>query len=261
MMCGIGEETSMKASRITLMALGIALVAGYAHAKSPQAMTDLNEALANAKADSKLLFIQYGREACGNCQALKSYIAGGSVRLAKDRFIYVDLNCDDPDTRKAFAENFKVQGNMLPFVVIADPEGKQLVSRSGYGNPEDFEKMIREAKKTVPKQAPAKPTTTPPKPSPAKSTVATAATPIPRDESRETRTWKSRTGEEVKASLLEESGGYLVLKKEDGAKVRIQPNLLSDGDQEYLRGMKQPPPSQPVTGGTAPADGAAPNPN
>jgi len=50
---------------------------------------------------------------------------------------------------------FKVDGNTLPFVVIADSEGKQLACRSGYGSPEEFKKLIKEAKKKMPATPPA----------------------------------------------------------------------------------------------------------
>lgn len=94
-----------------------------------------------------LLFVQYGREACGNCQALKKMIAGRDVRLAESKFVYADVNCDDPATSRAFKSQFKVEGNTLPFVVIADAEGKQLAARTGYGSAKEWEELIKEAQK------------------------------------------------------------------------------------------------------------------
>lgn len=116
-------------------------------AKAPEAATDLSAALEKAAAGKKLLFIQFGREACGNCQALKAMIQNRSLRLPESQFVYVDLNCDDPATSKAFRTKYTVEGNTLPFVVIADPDGTQLASRSGYGSADEFEKLIRDAKK------------------------------------------------------------------------------------------------------------------
>ena len=142
----------MKTMHVSIIVLVVIAVCGHAFAKGPKAETKLDEALASAKADGKLLFIQFGRESCGNCQALKSYIATSAVKLQKDRFIYVDLDCDNPDASQSFYKHFKVEGRMLPFVVIADSEGKQLVSRTGYGTPVEFKKLIKEANKKVPEK-------------------------------------------------------------------------------------------------------------
>lgn len=118
-----------------------------AHAKGPEAINDLDAALAKAKAEQKMLFVQYGREACGNCQALKKMIAEKDVRLAESKFVYADVNCDDAATSQAFKSKFKVEGKTLPFVVISDPEGKQLAARTGYGSAKEWEELIRQAQK------------------------------------------------------------------------------------------------------------------
>ncbi len=123
------------------------LVPTVSFAKGPEALTDLNQALEQAKKEKKLLFIQFGREACENCQALRGYIRDGSLRLFKTAFVYVDLNCDDRKVNQQFREKFKVKGTMLPFVVVASPDGEQLAARTGYGSPDDYEKLIRSAKK------------------------------------------------------------------------------------------------------------------
>ena len=123
------------------------LIPAVSTARGPEALTDLNQALEQAKKEKKMLFIQYGREACGNCQALRGYIRDGSLRLSKTAFVYVDLTCDDRQVNQQFRQKFKVQGNTLPFVVVASPEGEQLAARTGYGSPEEYEKLIRSAKK------------------------------------------------------------------------------------------------------------------
>ncbi|MHB8908616.1 MAG: thioredoxin fold domain-containing protein [Syntrophales bacterium] len=109
------------------------------------ANTDLKAALEKAKTLGKPLFIQYGRETCEHCRALKTYIKEGTVRI--DKFIYVDLDCDNETARKQFEEHFKVDGNALPFVVIADSDGKQIASRSGSGKPEEYRALIEKANK------------------------------------------------------------------------------------------------------------------
>lgn len=123
----------------------IALAAG------PEKVTDINVALEKAKAENKMVFMQYGREACGNCQALKGYIKGRELRLPESKFVYADVNCDDPATNKLFKEKFKVSGNMLPFVVVAGPDGSQLAGRAGYGTAKEYEDLIRDAQKALKK--------------------------------------------------------------------------------------------------------------
>ena len=138
----------MKA-RLLITVLAFAMSAA-AHA-GPAKVTDINQALTKSKEEGKMLFLQFGREACGNCQALKGYIKAGSVQLSGSKFVYADVNCDDSATSKAFYSKFKVKGTTLPFVVIASPDGTQLASRTGYGSPQEYAALIKEAGKAAKK--------------------------------------------------------------------------------------------------------------
>lgn len=122
-----------------------------AMAGAPKAVTDLPAALAQAKAEGKMLFVQMGREACGNCQALKGMIKSGQVKLSESKFVYADVNVDDPKTNELFSQKFDVKGNILPFVAIAAPDGTKLAGHSGYGTEKEFEQLIREAGKQAKK--------------------------------------------------------------------------------------------------------------
>lgn len=110
---------------------------------------NLEQAIAWAKRSNKMLFIMYGREACGNCQHLKKMIRDGKVKISASEFIIVDINCDDKKQSAVFQSKYPSLsgGGYLPFVVIAKPDGTCIVSRKGYGEAADYEKMIREAKK------------------------------------------------------------------------------------------------------------------
>ena len=143
----------MKALRMVLIAVALLWSAPQGFAKGPAAVTDLDKALEQAKTEKKLLFIQYGREKCGNCQALRSYVAKNEVKLSKDKFVYVDLNCDDAATSGAFRKLFKIEGGTLPFVVVADSEGKQLAGRSGSGTPAEYKKFLSQAASKKPATA------------------------------------------------------------------------------------------------------------
>ena len=143
----------MKALRMVLIAVALLWSVPQGFAKGPVAVTDLDKALEQAKTEKKLLFIQYGREACGNCQALRGYVAKGEVKLSKDKFVYADLNCDDKTTAAAFRKMFKVEGSTLPFVVVADSEGKQLAGRTGFGSPAEYKKFLTSAQTKKPADA------------------------------------------------------------------------------------------------------------
>lgn len=129
----------------------VSLLSGISLAANPDAITNLQSALDEAKQSGKTLFVQYGREACGNCQVLKSYVKKRDLRLTDSKFVYADVNCDDPETSALFRKTFKVEGSTLPFVVVADAEGKQLASRSGYGSVKDYESLLRDAAKAAKK--------------------------------------------------------------------------------------------------------------
>ena len=118
-------------------------------AACPAKLTDINEALAKAKSENKMLFLQYGRDACGNCQALRTLVASHKLQLSPSKFVYADVNCDDAATSKVFREKFKVSGTTLPFVVVVSPEGEQLAGRTGYGDIAEFSKLLRDAQKAA----------------------------------------------------------------------------------------------------------------
>ncbi|MBM3890565.1 MAG: hypothetical protein FJ388_15745 [Verrucomicrobia bacterium] len=120
-------------------------------AKGPEAQTDLKAALEKAKKEGKLLFVQYGREACGNCRVLRGMIRDGEVKLPEKGFVYADVNCDDRATSQLFHSKFKVSGRTLPFVVVADADGHQIAARSGYGDADAFRKLIKDAQKKAKK--------------------------------------------------------------------------------------------------------------
>lgn len=120
-------------------------------AAGPDKVTNIKTAMEKAKAENKLLFLQLGREECANCQALKGYIKSRSLRLSESKFVYADVNGDDPATSKIFSDNFKVIGRELPFVVVAGPDGKQLAARAGYGTVKEYEDLLREAQKALKK--------------------------------------------------------------------------------------------------------------
>lgn len=138
----------MNNSRLLVPFVAVALVAPAFAAKPAAkgaAVTTIEDALKQAKEGKKFLFIQYGREACGNCRHLRDLIGAGKVVLSKNKYVYADVNCDDRATSAAFREKFKVDGATLPFVVVTDSEGRQLASRSGFGDAKVYAALLAEA--------------------------------------------------------------------------------------------------------------------
>ena len=107
---------------------------------------DLDTAISKAKANGKMLFVMFGREACGNCQHLKKMIKSGAVDLKVNKYVIADINCDNKKQSAVFYKRFSVSGNMLPFVVIAKPDGTMITSRTGYGEAAEYNNMIKGAK-------------------------------------------------------------------------------------------------------------------
>ena len=225
---------NMRKIWILLLAGLVMVLADSAFAKGMPAETNLVSALTKAETGKKLLFVLYGREACGNCRALRSMIRERQVKLTEKDFVYADVDCDDPATQQEFRTKFKVEGNMLPFVVIADPTGKQLASRTGYANAADFMEFIKEAKRTytlAQKVNPPLPDTSVP--------LKKQAADIPADYNREKRLWTSTSGSQVTAALVEQRSETIVLKKEDGTQVEVSKKLLSKADQGYLEKLHE----------------------
>ncbi|MFA5165114.1 MAG: thioredoxin family protein [Candidatus Omnitrophota bacterium] len=107
---------------------------------------DLNTAISKAKANGKMVFIMFGREACGNCQHLKKMIRSGAVDIKVNKFVIADINCDDKKQSAVFYKKYSVNGNYLPFVVIAKPDGTMITSKTGYGEAAEYNNMIKSAK-------------------------------------------------------------------------------------------------------------------
>ena len=227
----------MKAFGLFLVSLIILLNTDLTHAKTAESLTDLNSALKKAKAEGKMLFIQYGRDRCGNCRALKALIAQQKVKLSDSKFVYVDLDCDDKETKKLFSQRYKVKGRTLPFVVIADSKGNQIMARSGYGTAQEFNMMIKKARKKISKATQETKNVGLKKPMTLNHKPVDAV--LEPDENKEMRIWTSKSGTEVKASFVEEMGKYIVLKKEDGSKILIPLSSLGDQDHKYILELKE----------------------
>jgi thioredoxin-related protein len=127
----------------------IGFVSLHAQSKPTGPVATVEEAIEAAKEKQKLIFISYGREACGNCQSLKKLINDKKVRLPDFEWVRADVDCDDPKTRKGFDARYRdafKNARTLPFVVIAKPDGTLVASTSGYMDEKGYAKFVREAR-------------------------------------------------------------------------------------------------------------------
>lgn len=129
--------------------LMVALVAPAVLSAKPaadNAPKSVDQAVALARKENKLVFIQVGRKNCGNCRALKAEIQADRYHLPSADFVHVELDCDSPVVMRDFTQRFKVQGSTLPFVVISDGKGKALANSSGFVSKEKFDELVKTAR-------------------------------------------------------------------------------------------------------------------
>jgi thioredoxin-related protein len=109
--------------------------------------TDFADALAAARRDGKLVFIEMGREQCSNCRSLvESVVTQASVaKLLQERFVAVASDIDDPEPAvlDLAMENLP-DAMMLPFVLFTDADGNFLAGGHGAVNPSSFAKRLQE---------------------------------------------------------------------------------------------------------------------
>jgi thioredoxin-related protein len=109
--------------------------------------TRFEDALAAARREKKLVFIEMGREACGNCRTLvQSVVPRTAVAdLLKQHFVGLASDADDPEEPVLdLAMQHLADATMLPFVLFTDAEGRYLAGGHGAVDPAGFERTLRE---------------------------------------------------------------------------------------------------------------------
>jgi len=107
--------------------------------------TDYAKALAAARAANKIVFIEFGREACGQCRALVQSVVPHPpiAALLREHFVALASDCDEAETEVEQLAARLEDAQMLPFVLFADAQGKFLEGSSGPVNPARFEAVLR----------------------------------------------------------------------------------------------------------------------
>jgi len=247
--CGWGEAYcgSMKPVSI-LFAVLLLLSASGSGAASLKWETDFKEAAESAKKSNRYMLVDFtGSDWCGWCIKLDAEVFSKKEfrEYAEKNLVCVSL---DFPRKKALKQSLKEQNEQLaakyavrgfPTVLILSPSG-DTVARTGYqdGGAEKYVEHLKSfidphrTKNKVPEPVSETQSRS------VKPSVRAAANAIPRDENREMRTWTSKAGVSIEASLLEEKGPYLVLKKGDGSQVQILTAQVSVQDGEYVSSLR-----------------------
>lgn len=107
--------------------------------------TRFKDALAEAKAKDKHLFIEMGREACGQCRTLvQSVVPRPDVApLLQEHFIALASDADDTEDEVIDLASHLEDAMMLPFVILTDKTGKFVAGSSGMVNPLTFASTLK----------------------------------------------------------------------------------------------------------------------
>lgn len=107
--------------------------------------TRWNDALDQARREKKHVFVELGREQCGQCRALvQSVVPRPDVApLLQSHFVALAADADDTESEvEDLAMNLE-DATMLPFVLFADADGKFVDGMAGYVNPAIFAATLK----------------------------------------------------------------------------------------------------------------------
>ena len=104
-------------------------------------LTDLSKAQAQAKADHKMVLMDFnGSDWCPPCNALRKNVLSSPefMDYAKKNLVLVDVDFphhkelpkDQQEANESLAQKFGVEG--LPTVIVLNSEGKEIRKSSGY---------------------------------------------------------------------------------------------------------------------------------
>ena len=129
---------------LTLFAFGLFLIpAGYTQNPTKDLTIswakNLNEALAQAKKENKLVFVDIYADWCGWCKRLEQDVFP-QLKIAKllnDQFIPLRI---DSDENRDFSSKFNIQG--LPTLLVLDKDGSEAGRVRGYKQADELEKAL-----------------------------------------------------------------------------------------------------------------------
>src|SRR5262249_61978346 len=104
--------------------------------------TTLAEARARAASENKLVFIEFDKERCGNCQRMDQLLYPAfDFEALLIPMVPVKLRIDSAEG-KTIASHYGV--DEAPGILVTTPGGRLVFAMSGFLNPEDFYPHIRQ---------------------------------------------------------------------------------------------------------------------
>lgn len=142
--------------------IGLGLVIGFmalqAWAGEGQWLTDLSKAQEKAKAEKKMVLVDFtGSDWCPPCKALHKNVLSSEdfLNYAKDNLVLVEIDfpqrkpqsAELKKANKALAKKHAIEG--YPTVIVFDSEGKELSKESGYNGEKgaDYVAKLKKLKK------------------------------------------------------------------------------------------------------------------
>lgn len=109
--------------------------------------TDWSEATGAARREGKLVFVELGRELCGQCRSLvQAVIPRPDVASLLQRgFVALAADADDPQPEVHDLIYELKNPTMLPFVILTDAEGRFLAGSAGAVDPAELVRMLEQA--------------------------------------------------------------------------------------------------------------------
>ena len=113
--------------------------------------TRWRDALAQARAEKKVLMVEFGRELCGQCRSFVQTVVPRPevAALLQERFVALAADADDTEDEVFELASHLPDATMLPFVMFADAEGRFLEGSSGVVDPRRFVETLERLAKTA----------------------------------------------------------------------------------------------------------------
>lgn len=106
--------------------------------------TEFEAAIARARAERKLVFIEMGREQCSQCRALvQNVLTRPEIQeLVRERYVVLASDCDEPEDEVFDLAHKLEDAMMLPFVLIVDAQGQFIEGSSGAQDPATLKRTL-----------------------------------------------------------------------------------------------------------------------
>ena len=223
---------------LSVMLLASLVLVGFKIPKNVYRMDQLGAAKSEAQSKNKAITFIYTDEetTCPLCADASLGVMNGLA--SKTVVVYAYTKTDAGKLPDLVVEAFRrpEMGRYIPFTVVVDAAMTNVIAIVPYARGSEQKKLLKAVNKAIFESSLAAKNTSD---SPASQPIVARSAPVTESSgTRELRTWKAKTGFEVKASLVKEIGEYVVLKKEDGTEATVFLCILTDEDQAYVASLR-----------------------